>query len=387
MVDLIATAAFGLEAVVDRELERLGYADRLVEDGKVTFSAPESAIARCNLWLRSADRVLLQIGEFPAIDFGELFDRIEALPWEEWLPRDAVFPVEVRAVRSAIRSPRSGQSIVKKAVATRLGRHYGMSQLPETGSTFPIDVAIVADTVTVAIDTSGDGLHKRGYRKTAVAAPLKETLAAGMLQLSYWNRDRPFADPLCGSGTLPIEAALVARNRAPGLDRTFLAETWPLLSRSDWDAARAEAYDAIFQGSIAPIGGSDVDAGAIAIAGRNAEAAGVAQDVRFSVGAAAEFDSSEQFGCIVCNPPYGERLGEQREVERLYRSLGEVFRRLPTWSFYVLTSHQGLPDLLKLRPDRRRKLYNGRIECIYYQFYGPRPPKSASASVPTAEPS
>ncbi len=249
MVDLIATAAFGLEAVVDRELERLGYSDRVVEDGKVTFSAPESAIARSSLWLRSADRVLLQIGEFTAIDFGELFDRVEALPWEEWLPRDAVFPVEVRAVRSTINSPRNGQSIVKKAIATRLGRHYGLSQLPETGSTYPIDVAIVADNVTIAIDTSGDALHKRGYRKTAGAAPLKETLAAGLVQLSYWNRDRTFADPFCGSGTLPIEAALIARNRAPGLGRTFLAETWPRLPSPVWAEARAEAREALFKGT------------------------------------------------------------------------------------------------------------------------------------------
>jgi len=381
MVDLIATAAFGLEAVVDRELERLGYADRVVEDGKVTFSAPESAIARCNLWLRSADRLLLQVGEFTAIDFGELFDRVEALPWEEWLPRDAAFPVEVRAVRSAIRSQRNGQSIVKKAIATRLGRRYGLSQLPETGSTYAVDVAIVADTVTVAIDTSGDGLHKRGYRKTAGAAPLKETLAAGLVQLSYWNRDRTFADPFCGSGTLPIEAALIARNHAPGLGRAFLAETWPHLPRTAWIEARDEARDAILRDPIAPVLGSDIDMGVIATARRNAEAAGVAKDVRFSNTAAAEFGSSEQFGCVVCNPPYGERIGEQREIERLYRSLGDVFLRLPSWSFYVLTSHQGLPDLVKRRADRRRKLYNGRIECVYYQFYGPRPPKPHASKI------
>lgn len=380
MVDLIATAAFGLEAVVGREIERLGYADRVVEDGKVTFAVPESAIARCNLWLRSADRVLLQIGEFTAFDFGELFDRVEALPWEEWLPRDAAFPVEVRAVRSAIRSPRSGQSIVKKAIVTRLGRHYGLSQLPESGPTFPIDIAITSDTVTAAIDTSGEALHRRGYRRTAGAAPLKETLAAGMVQLSYWNRDRVLADPFCGSGTLPIEAALIARNRAPGLGRSFLAETWPRLPNRDWVAARAEARDAIRKDPIAPILGSDIDGNMVVTAQRNAESAGVIKDIRFSRGDATEFTSAQEFGCIVCNPPYGERIGEQREVERLYRALGDTFRRLPTWSFYVLTSHQGLPDLLRRRADRRRKLYNGRIECIYHQFYGPRPPKTAAVN-------
>ncbi|MBA3313663.1 MAG: class I SAM-dependent RNA methyltransferase [Planctomycetota bacterium] len=382
MPDLIATAAFGLEAVVDRELERLGYADRVVEDGKVTFAGDESAIARCNLWLRSADRVLLQIDEFAATDFGELFDRVEALPWEEWLPRDAAIPVEVRAVRSAIRSPRSGQAIVKKAIVTRLGRVYGLNQLPETGPRFPIDVAIVADNVTIAIDTSGDGLHKRGYRKTAGVAPLKETLAAGMLQLSYWKRDRTFADPFCGSGTLPIEAAMLGRNRAPGLDRRFLAEEWPALPRRVWDEARSEAKNAIITDVIAPIVASDIDQKAIATARRNAETAGVARDIEFSTKPISQFRSSDEYGCLVCNPPYGERLGERGEAEELYRELGSAFARSPTWSFYVLTSHPAFQDLVGRRPDRRRKLYNGRIECVYYQFYGPRPPKCPPATLP-----
>lgn len=215
-MDLIATAAFGLEAVVGRELERLGYKDQVVEDGKVTFAADEAGIARANLWLRSADRVLLQVGEFTAIEFGALFDQVEAIPWEDLLPRDAATVVEVRAVRSPITSPRSAQSIVKKAIVTRLGQAYGLTQLPETGPRYPVDVSIKGEEVTVAIDTSGDGLHKRGYRTLSGPAPLKETLAAGLIQLSYWNRDRPFADPFCGTGTLPIEAALLGAQSTNG---------------------------------------------------------------------------------------------------------------------------------------------------------------------------
>lgn len=375
MPDLIATAAFGLEAVVDRELERLGYDDRVVEDGKVTFAADESGIARANLWLRSADRVLMQVGEFTAVDFGELFDRVEALPWEEWLPKDGAIPVEVRAVRSPIKSPRSAQSIVKKAIVTRLGRAYGVAQLPESGPQYPVDVAVRGDDVTVAIDTSGDGLHKRGYRTLTGPAPLKETLAAALIQLSYWRRDRPLADPFCGTGTIPIEAALIGRNIAPGLSRAFLAEDWPALARSIWNEARAEAKDAIVKDPLAPILGTDIDPDSISRSKRHASAAGVGADLEFQICDVAQFGSRQEFGCLIANPPYGERIGEAREVEGLYRTLKQVFERLPTWSHYVLTAHPDFERLVGRRPDRKRKLYNGRIECAYHQFYGPRPPR------------
>ncbi|MGC1273234.1 MAG: class I SAM-dependent RNA methyltransferase [Planctomycetaceae bacterium] len=376
MPDLIATAAFGLEAVVSRELERLGYADRVVEDGKVTFAADDAAIARTNLWLRSADRVLLQVGEFTALDFGELFDQTIALPWEDWLPKEAAIPVEVRAVRSAIRSPRNAQSIVKKAVVTRLGEKYGLSQLPETGPKYPVDVAVRNDVVTIALDTSGAGLHKRGYRTQSGPAPLKETLAAGLVQLSYWNRNRPLADPFCGTGTIAIEAALLARNIAPGLKRSFLAESWPHVPSSIWKAARAEANALVATDPPAPILASDLDSQAVSTARRHASAAGVGSDVEFAVRPFQRFETSQEFGCLICNPPYGERLGEQRQLEGLYRSMNDLFAAIPTWSVYALTANTEFERLVRRRPDRKRKLYNGRIECTYYQFYGPRPPKS-----------
>jgi putative N6-adenine-specific DNA methylase len=382
MPDLIATAAFGLEAVVDRELDRLGYADRVVEDGKVTFAADESAIARANLWLRSADRVLLQLGEFTATEFGALFDQIVALPWEEWLPRDAAIPVEVRAVRSPIRSPRSAQSIVKKAIVTRLGGKYGLTTLPETGPRFPVDVSIRGDEVIVALDTSGDALHRRGYRTLSGPAPLKETLAAALVQLSYWNRERPLADPFCGTGTIPIEAALIGRNIAPGLNRRFLGEEWPRLKRSGWAEARHEARDVIVNEPLACIAGSDIDGEAIVTARKHADAAGVGKDIRFETRAFTEFGSADEYGCLVCNPPYGERMGEQRQVESLYRSMNDLFGKIPTWSVYVLTAHPQFERLVRRRPDRKRKLYNGRIECTYYQFFGPRPPKTRDAESP-----
>jgi putative N6-adenine-specific DNA methylase len=375
MPDLIATAAFGLVAVVDRELDRLGYADRAVEDGKVTFAGDDAAIARANLWLRSADRVLMQVGEFAALDFGELFDCVEALSWEEWLPREAAIPVEVRAYKSPIRSPRSAQSIVKKAIVTRLGRVYGCKTLPESGPRFPIDVAARGDTVTVAIDTSGEPLHKRGYRTLSGSAPLKETLAAGLVQLSYWNRGRPFADPFCGTGTLPIEAALWGRNIAPGGKRRFLAEEWSWLPRSLWNEARTEAREVILQEPLAPIIGSDLDERAIGMARLHAAEAGVAGDISFHVRSVQDVRFSEEFGCLISNPPYGERIGDPQQVEKVYRSLNELLVRLPSWSIYILTAYPEFERLVRRRPDRRRKLYNGRIECTYYQFYGPRPPR------------
>ena len=375
MPDFIATAAFGLEAVVDRELERLGYADRFVEDGRVTFSADHAAIARANLWLRSADRVLVEIGQFPASEFGALFDGVVALPWEQWLDRNAAIPVEVSAVRSPIVSPRSAQSIVKKAIVTRLGEAYSMRTLPETGARYLIDVSIRGTDVSVAIDTSGAGLHKRGYRTERAAAPLKETLAAGLLQLTFWKRDRPLADPLCGSGTIPIEAALIAGNIAPGSRRSFAAEQWPMLDSRIWRVAREEARDLVDATASEIIWGSDRDSRIIAKARKHANNAGVFDRIHFQAGEFREFRSTKEFGCLVSNPPYGERLGNPAEIEQLYREVPEIFARHPSWSFYILTSHPQFAELAGRRPDRRRKLYNGKIPCTYFQFHGRRPPK------------
>lgn len=375
MPDFIATAAFGLEAVVSRELERLGYADRVVEDGKVTFAADDAAVARTNLWLRSADRVLMQVGEFTALDFGELFDQTVAVPWEQWLPRDAAIPVEVRAVRSAIRSPRSAQSIVKKAIVTRLGERFRLARLPETGPAYPINVAVHNDVVTLGLDTSGAGLHKRGYRVATGPAPLKETLAAGLVQLSYWNRDRPLVDPFCGTGTIAIEAALIARRLAPGRNRTFLAESWPHFPASIWRDARQEADELALGDVSLSILAADIEPAAIEAVRKNATAAGIAGDLHYEVRPFDRLEPDGEYGCLIGNPPYGARLGESRQLDRLYRSIDRLFSRLPNWSFYLLTADSGFERSLQRRPDRKRKLYNGRLECTFYQFYGPRPPK------------
>ena len=304
-----------------------------------------------------------------------MFESVTALPWEDWLPRDARLPVHVRTVRSPITSARSAQGIVKKAIVERLSRVYDLHWLPETGPAFPIDVSLRGERATVALDTSGEGLHKRGYRTMSGPAPLKETLAAALIQLSFWNRERPFADPFCGTGTLPIEAALIARNIAPGRNRSFLAETWPTLPTTVWDAARAEADDTIVREPPESIVGHDIQPAEIAVARRHAAGAGVGADIHFQPRPFREFRSAKHFGCLIANPPYGERLGDAADVETLYRGMPEVFERLPSWSFYVLTSHPGFVRLLGRRPDRTRKLYNARIECGYYQYHGPRPPR------------
>lgn len=374
MIDLIATATFGLEAVVARELESLGFAERKVEDGRVMFCGDEGAVCRANLRLRCADRVLIRVGEFPARDFGELFDRTRDLPWEEWIPQDGEFPVRGRSTRSQLHSVPHCQSIVKKAIVERLRAKHGAQWFAETGARYSVEVALRKDVATLTLDTTGPGLHKRGYRKLVGAAPLKETLAAGLVLLSYWNRDRILLDPFCGSGTIPIEAALIGRNRAPGLHRTFAAEGWPRFPRSLWEQARNECRDLELPPGEGAIRGFDCDPGALALARQHAAAAGVAGEIRFEQ---AEFRSLEiagEYGCVIANPPYGERIGEKAETERLYRDMGRKLGRLDTWSVYVLTSHPVFETLYGRRAGRRRKLYNGRIECAYYQYPGPRPP-------------
>ena len=376
MLTLVATSAFGLEAVVGRELEQLGYGDRKIEDGRVTFRADASAIARANLWLRSADRVLLQLGEFRCRDFDELYDQVSLLPWEAWVPADGATGVNVRSIRSTINSPRSAQGIVKKAIVDRLSVIYKVGRMPETGANFPVDVNIRNDRATVCIDTSGAGLHKRGYRQTTGPAPLKETLAAALVQLSFWKTSRPFADPFCGSGTVPIEAALMARNIAPGSSRTFLAESWPALASTLWTAARDEARQLAKPLEGETLLGFDIDERAIPVARRHAHAAGVHDDIHFHQRAFADFQSASPYGCLICNPPYGERLSDRDHAAQIYAAMQSVFERLPTWSFYVLTSHPEAKQLMGRSPDRTRKLYNGRLECAFYQYYGPRPPRA-----------
>lgn len=377
-LELIATATFGLEAVVARELKELGYTDQKVEDGRVTFVADEAAICRTNIRLRSADRVLVKIGTFEAHDFGELFDKTHALPWSEWLPEDAAFPVNGKSIRSQLSSVPNCQKLVKKAIVENLKKAYKRDWFDETGPEFAVEVALLKDRVTLTIDTTGAGLHKRGYRTLSGPAPLKETLAAGLIQLSYWNKDRPLIDPFCGLGTIPIEAAMIGRNIAPGLNRTFTSRTWPRIPKELWTEAGNEAMDLETKELAFPIIGTDIDEEVLGPARYHAKRAGVENDIHFQQMPFAELTTQKKYGCIICNPPYGERLGEQQQSEEIYREMKSVFAPLDTWSIYVLTSHPKFETILDRKADRRRKLYNGRIECTYYQYYGPPPPHNTT---------
>ena len=373
--ELIATTTFGLESVVTRELERLGYSDMRTLDGKVHFSGDERDIARCNMWLRSADRLLIKVGEFHAPDFGALFDKTVDLPWSDILPIDAKFPVAGRSVQSRLHAVPSVQGAVKKAIVESLKKKYNRFRFDETGAEFAVEVSLLRDTATITIDTSGEGLHKRGYREFAGPAPLRETMAAGLLQLSYWNRDRQFIDPFCGSGTLAIEAALIGRNIAPGSGRSFIAEDWPWMDRKMWKEVRTEAKDLRQPRLTESIQGFDHDPAAIRLSEKSAAEAGVGGDIQFRQQEISELRSLREYGVIVCNPPYGERMGSPEEVEAVYRELGRVCDALPTWSFYVITSNTWFEKHFGRRAPRRRKLYNGRLECQFYQYLGPAPPR------------
>jgi len=373
--DLIATATFGLEAVVGREVRELGY-EAKVENARVIFQGDERAICRSNLWLRCADRVLIRVGEFTALTFEELFEKTKALPWPDWLPENANFPVEGKSVKSKLFSVSDCQAIVKKAIVESMKKKYHRNWFEETGPRYTIEVSLLKDVATLTIDTSGTGLHKRGYRKLSTAAPLKETLAAAMIKLSYWNPDRILLDPFCGSGTIPIEAALIGINAAPGLHRGFAAENWPNIPQRLWDEAREEAEDLIRRDIKLKIRGTDIDNKVMSIARYHAKLAGVSDQISFQQMDVADLRTKRKYGCVICNPPYGERLEDIKEVENLYRLMGRVFKPLDTWSLYILTSHRDFERLFGRKADRRRKLYNGRIECQYYQYFGPPPPKN-----------
>jgi putative N6-adenine-specific DNA methylase len=374
-IELIATATFGLESVVKRELINLGYNELKVENGKITFKATEKDIPIANLWLRSADRVLLKMGEFKATSFEELFEKTKALHWDEWITEDGEFTVEGKSVNSQLYSISDSQAIVKKAVVEKLKTKYHTDWFKETGAKFTIEVSILKDIATLTIDTSGQGLHKRGYRLKSVEAPLKETLAAALVQLSYWNKDRFLIDPFCGSGTIPIEAAMIGKNIAPGLNRNFASEEWPRVKKEYWRDARRNAWDAMLKDTKLNIIGSDIDAKAIKIAKENAYEIGLEEDIIFLTRDFREIEFRDDYGVIICNPPYGERIGEKDEVRRLYKDMGKIFTKLDTYSVYVLTSNEDFEMLYGKKADRRRKLYNGRIKVDYYQYYGPKPTK------------
>ncbi len=374
-IGLVALTAFGLEAVVSRELKQLGYDDHTITDGRVAFSADRSAICRANLWLRSAERIAIKLGSFPANDFGELFDGVKALSWADWLPENAAFPVQGKSKRSKLHSVPDCQSIVKKAIVESLKHTYSSQWFAENGPKYSVEVSLVNDEATLLIDTTGPGLHKRGYRKLMGKAPLKETLAAALVQLSYWNRDRPFIDPFCGTGTIPIEAAMIARNLAPGRNREFAAESWPVVPIELWKQAREEAADVERRDSYETLIGTDADDEVLSLARYHARQAGVDADIHFQQKSFADLTTKREYGCLITNPPYGERSGELEEALAIYHSMSDIFRLLETWSIYVLTSHSQFEQIVGRQAGRRRKLYNGRIACTYYQFPGPRPPK------------
>ncbi len=374
-IELIATSTFGLEAVVKRELLDLGYNDLMVENGKVTFKGTERDIPIANLWLRSADRVLLKMGEFKATSFEELFEKTKALPWDDWITEDGEFTVEGKSVNSQLFSISDCQAIVKKAIVEKMKTKYNREWFEETGAKFTVEVSLLKDIATLTIDTSGSGLHKRGYRLDSVEAPLKETLAAALVQLSYWNKDRLLVDPFCGSGTIAIEAAMIGKNMAPGLYRNFASEEWSRVKREYWNDARREAWDVMLDDGKLDIIASDIDHEAIKAAKENAQNIGLEEDIKFIIKDVRNFKLENNYGVIITNPPYGERLGDKSEIEKLYKDIGKLFKPLDTYSIYVLTSHEGFENLYGKKADRRRKLYNGRIKVDYYQYYGPRPPK------------
>lgn len=371
-LELIATATFGLEAVVKREIQDMGYKVLKTEDGKVTFLGDERAIVKSNLWLRSADRVLLKMGEFTARTFEELFQQIKGISWEELIPPDGKFTVTGSSVKSKLHSVPSCQSITKKAIVERLAQTYGLSHFDESGAEYTVKVTLLKDRVTVTVDTSGAGLHKRGYRVADVAAPIKETLAAAMVQLSFWKAGRLLVDPCCGSGTIPIEAAMIGRNIAPGLSREFAAEGWELIPEILWKEERQAAFQAMDYDADIRISGSDIDKKAVEAARENAIEAGVDDCIDFHIMDLTRLRPGDvRDGIIITNPPYGERIGDKKAIERIYGSLNFYMKKNPGWSLFLITTDKEAEEKIMGRPaDRRRKLYNGRLEVCYYQFHG-----------------
>ena len=375
-LELIATATFGLEAVVRREIEALGYKVLRTEDGRVTFLGDERALVRSNLWLRTADRVYIKMGEFTAKTFEELFQQTLAIEWESIIPIDGKFPVVGTSVKSELHSVPACQKIINKAVAKRLGEFYMMEHLPETGAEYRIRFAVLKDRFVMMMDTSGAGLHKRGYRVKDVEAPMKETMAAALAQLSFYRADRPLVDICCGSGTILIEAAMIERNIAPGLGRDFACAHWDIVPEEIWKEERKAAYAAADYDRELNIKGFDINRKAIEAAKANAEEAGVAEDMTLLRMDMQKFEPDEKYGVVISNLPYGKRIGTDPEIEVIYKRLAFLMRMHPTWSFFLITSDKELEKALNMPASRRRKLYNGNIETTYYQFYGTRPPKS-----------
>lgn len=375
--ELIAPCHFGLEAVLKREIQELGYEITRVEDGKVTFAADARGIADANVFLRTTERILLKVGEVKALTFDELFEKTKALPWENYIPRDGKFWVaKANSVKSKLFSPSDIQSIMKKAIVERLKQVYGISWFAEDGPSFPIRVAFMKDVATIGIDTSGVSLHKRGYRQMTVKAPITETLASALIMLTPWNKDRILVDPFCGSGTFPIEAAMMAADMAPGMNRSFLAEDWKhLIPRRHWYETREEAQERVNLSVDTDIQGYDIDGEALKAARANAKMAGVDRLIHFQQRPVKELRHPKPYGFVITNPPYGERLEEKEALGQLYREIGQSFSGLDRWSMYLITSYEKAESDIGRKADKNRKIYNGMLKTYYYQFLGPRPPR------------
>lgn len=377
MYELLAPCHFGLEAVLKKEILDLGYEISQVEDGRVTFLGDDEAICRANVFLRTAERVLLKVGSFPTGTFEELFQGTKSIPWEEYIPKDGKFWVaKASSIKSRLFSPSDIQSIMKKAMVERMKSHYGVSWFPETGAAFPIRVFLYKDMVTVGIDTTGESLHKRGYRTLTSKAPITETLAAALIMLTPWKADRILVDPFCGSGTFPIEAAMIAANMAPGMNRSFLSEDWNgLIPKKLWYEAMDEANDLVNTEVETDIQGYDIDGEIIRAARQNAERAGVDHLIHFQQRPVSSLSHPKKYGFLITNPPYGQRLEEKESLPALYREIGERFRHLDSWSAYLITSYEDAEKYIGRKADKNRKIYNGMMKTYFYQFLGPKPPR------------
>lgn len=381
--ELIVPCHFGLEAPLKREITELGYEIASVEDGRVTFYGDEEACVRANIFLRTAERVLIKIGSFHAKTFEELFQGTKALPWEEWIPKDGKFWVaKAASVKSALFSPSDIQSVMKKAMVERLRETYHINWFTESGESFPLRVFLLKDEVTIGLDTTGESLHKRGYRKLTAKAPIAENLAAALIMLTPWRGDRILVDPFCGSGTIPIEAAMMAANIAPGMNRSFTAENWGhIIGKKNWYEAVDEAAELMQIPADTDIQAYDLDPEMVAIARANAKLAGVEGMIHFQQRDIAALSHPKKYGFLITNPPYGERLSEKEQLPALYQMIGERFRALDSWSMYLITSYEDAEKAIGRKADKNRKIYNGMMKTYYYQYLGPKPPSRKGRGV------
>ena len=377
MIELVAPCHFGMEAVLKREILDLGYEISQVEDGRVTFLGDLEAVAYANIFLRTTERILIKVGKIHAETFDELFEGTKALPWEDYIPEDGKFWVaKANSIKSKLFSPSDIQSIMKKAMVERLKTVYHRERFEETGAEYPIRVSILKDEVLIGLDTSGVSLHKRGYRQMTAPAPITETLASALILFTPWKKDRILVDPFCGSGTFPIEAAMLAANMAPGMKRHFLAEKWEnLIPIRHFEDAREEAADLVDLSVETDIQGYDIDGEIIKAARANARMAGVEQLIHFQQRPVSELSHPKKYGFVITNPPYGERLEEKKNLPALYKEMGDAFRRLDSWSEYVITAYEDAEKYIGRKADKNRKIYNGMMKTYFYQFLGPRPPK------------